>query len=243
METLLKYNREEAENTESESPSEEEEEIPSESSDEEEEPVPAVRSYAALMQTFAAESGPQAKRRKLDHVPEPKPVEDEVEDETLNADGKDVDEVEEPEEGPEAATDGALEDEDDNEDESDPFQTHFAAPDDNVLAQRLKALGLNQWTTQKFPLNKGSKAVVSMPDIKDFNNFAHTVISGPSELKLKQKLANVMGKKRPKFDPLEKAIASLIFNYQDVLYCERSTANAESLRRLTCLHAVNHVFK
>jgi len=42
---------------------------------------------------------------------------------------------------------------------------------------------------------------------------------------------------------LEATLASHIFNYQDLLFPVRSTANAESIRRLACLHAMNHVLK
>ncbi|EKD14426.1 uncharacterized protein L3040_005741 [Drepanopeziza brunnea f. sp. 'multigermtubi'] len=233
---------EEAESTESEDPSGEDEASESDSSDEEEEPLTVVRSYATLMQSFT-ESGPghQAKRRKLDHVPEAEPHQNDNEDISENI-ADDADEVEEPEEGPETATDDILED-DDTEDSSDPFEAHFAAPDDNILSKRLKALELNQWTTQKICLQKISKAVVSLPGNEESKAFAPATILGPSQLKLKQKLANVMGKQRPNFDPLEKSLAPLMFNYQDILFCERNTGNSESLRRLACLHAVNHVFK
>ncbi|KAG4443466.1 rRNA-binding ribosome biosynthesis protein utp25 [Cadophora sp. M221] len=233
---------EDAENSESEASSEEEEVSETESSDEEDEPAPVVRSYASLMQSFAAEAAPQAKRRKIDHVPEPMQL-GEDDEENLDAKFDDADQVEEPEEGPETATEGVLEDEDDSEDSSDPFEAHFAAPDDNVLARRLKALELNQWTTQKTTFPKLGKAVISLPEKEEYKIAVPAAIAGPGELKLKQKLAKAMVDQKPTFDPLEKSIAPLIFGYQDLLYCERNTARSDSLRRLTCLHAINHVFK
>ncbi|KAH7419916.1 U3 small nucleolar RNA-associated protein 25 [Cadophora sp. MPI-SDFR-AT-0126] len=232
---------EDAENPEPNEPSEEEEASVAGSSDEEEELAPAVRSYASLMQSFVAEAGPQAKRRKLDHVPELVQLDDDQE----NLDHKidDADQVEEPEEGPETATEGVLGDDDDPEDYSDPFEVHFATPDDNVLARRLMALERNQWTSQKLTLPSFGKSLMSLPE-KDVSESAAPVpVDNPSELKLKQKLAKALVKQKPTFDPLEKSIASLIFGYQDVFYCERNTAKSESLRRLTCLHAINHVFK
>ncbi|KAH6713106.1 U3 small nucleolar RNA-associated protein 25 [Leptodontidium sp. MPI-SDFR-AT-0119] len=233
---------EDAENSASEASSEEQEVSEAESSDEEDEPVPVVRSYASLMQSFAAEAAPQAKRRKIDHVPAPMQPDEDAE-ENLDAKIDDADRVEEPEEGPETATDGVFEDEDDSEDSSDPFEAHFATPDDNVLAQRLKALELNQWTTQKISLPKLGKAVISLPEKEESKIAVPLAIAGPSELKLKQKLAKVMVDQKPTFDSLEKSIAPLIFGYQDLFYCERNTARSDSLRRLTCLHAINHVFK
>ena len=38
-------------------------------------------------------------------------------------------------------------------------------------------------------------------------------------------------------------LASSIFNYQDLLFSERSYNNAEDLRKLTCLHLLNHITK
>lgn len=211
------------------------------------EPAPAVRSYAALMQSLTSDSAPQAKRRKLDHRAESKPVETpkdhDIEDEEA---ADDADHVEEEEEGPDSAIDDLLEDdnEDEPEDASDPFEAHFADPDDNILAKRLDALQKIQWVTKKVQLPKFGKVVMNFPQIKDLTKYtAPLPISGPGELKLKQKLAGVMAKHRPSFDTLETYVTPLIFNYQDILYCQRSPANSESLRRLTCLHAVNHVFK
>ena len=38
-------------------------------------------------------------------------------------------------------------------------------------------------------------------------------------------------------------LASSLSSYQDLLFCDRSPQNAKDLRKLTCLHALNHVFK
>ena len=243
----LKSIREENEESESESPSEiEEEDVEDEESSEEEdaEPVQTVRSYAALMQSLAAGSVPRAKRRKLGHNVESKAS---VEDEHRLKDeegAEDADLVEEPEEGPETRTDGLVEEDEEPEDASDPFEAHFADPDENVLSQKLKAFQQNEWATQRAILPKVGKVVISTPQKDDIKSAAEPMsVSGYGELKLKQKLAGVMAKQRPSFDVLERSIAPLLFSYHDILYCDRSTANAENLRRLTCLHAVNHVFK
>ncbi|KAL3424629.1 U3 small nucleolar RNA-associated protein 25 [Phlyctema vagabunda] len=236
----------ESEESSSESSSEGEPESLSDSSDDDdEEPAAAVRSYTALMQSLAADSAtPQSKRRKLDHEQE-KSTTDNVQMES-GSEVEDTDLVEEIEEASalEAEQEELAEDEDEPEDASDPFEVHFADPDENILSKRLKSIQQSQWTAQKAVLPKVGRAQLSIPgnDISKPTSQIPTV-SGPSELKLKQKLTGPITKQRPVFDEIEKNLASLLFGYQDVLFCERNTQNSESLRRLACLHAVNHVFK
>jgi U3 small nucleolar RNA-associated protein 25 len=196
------------------------------------------------MQSLTSEAAPQAKRRKLEPAEEPKISEREDSGEKPEADEDKVDDVEEDEEGPETAIDGLLEDADEPEDSSDPFEVHFANPNDNVLARRLKSVKNNQWTSRKAVLPGLGKALINLPEHDEYTvATALPTISSPGELKLKQKLATVISKQITSFDELEKSIAPIIFNYQDVLYCERTPSVGKSLRRLTCLHAINHVFK
>lgn len=240
---------EEASEPESESAEEEDSEIEEEPSDEdEEEDVPAVRPYAALIQSLAIESGPRAKRRKLDHTQherEAQVTEGTPHGELIELENaKDADDVEEAEEGPETAIDGLLHDDEDIEDASDPFESHFANPDKLLFSQRLKHLQQNKWDTEKATLQIGGKAVISIPTSNISNGVSIAAsISSPEALKLKSKLSGAAMKQRPSFDKLEGSIAPFIFNYEDVLFCDRRPANAENLRRLTCLHAVNHIFK
>jgi U3 small nucleolar RNA-associated protein 25 len=155
--------------------------------------------------------------------------------------------VDEDEEGPETAVEGVLEDDDDDdtEDLSDPFEAHFANPNDNLLADRLKALQQKQWSTSRRVIPKVGKLTIDLPGNGDAgtSNLPKLSVEGMDNLKLKQKLAGIAKKQRPTFDALEQTMAASIFNYNDVLYCERSPADAEKLRRLACLHAINHVFK
>lgn len=249
--SMLMNNREADQRSESENASEEEEdESPSEdeSTDEEEELLPTVRPYSALIQSLAASSAPQAKRRKLDH-PQPGNAAETVSDDNSETPEKlsdETDDVDEEEEGPDTTADALLEDDDDDdsEDSHDPFEVHFANPDGNLLSQKLKALQQSQWTTQKLIIPNVGKAVFSTPQEVDRKNVALVPsVSGPTDLKLKLKLAGAAAKQWHEFNPMERNIAAYMFNYHDILYCERKPSNSDELRRLACLHAVNHVFK
>ncbi|KAM0271083.1 hypothetical protein ACHAQH_009232 [Verticillium albo-atrum] len=210
----------------------------------------------ALLQAFADDSGRNAKRRKLDSgaaAEEPEaqsvPADDEDEDED---DGEmqpeDLDLVEEAEEDPgiafaEAEDDIEVDDDEDDEDATDPFDNHFTNPDEILTAQRVKAIQGNEWATSRH-VTKLSRAVLMSPQAKGGEETKlPSPISGPDGLKLKMKLREVVSRKLPSFDPVQQSLAPMLFNYQDILFGDRNVRNSDSLRQMTCLHAINHVLK
>ena len=42
---------------------------------------------------------------------------------------------------------------------------------------------------------------------------------------------------------LERTLAASIFGYEDLMFLDRTPGNAKELRRLSCLHGLNHIFK
>ena len=62
-------------------------------------------------------------------------------------------------------------------------------------------------------------------------------------LKLKHKLQTQAKQGLPSDNGLNSILASSIFSYQDLLFCDRLPTVASDLRMLTCLHALNHIFK
>lgn len=221
----------------------------SEDGSDEEDSVDA-RPYMALIKSLTEDSGaPSAKRRKLDHqgAPNETPMDKHADLEKDSA--EDPDFVEEPEEAPdEADTEGVFDEDEDDEDEkidtSDPFDSHFVAVDEASLARRLKAIADGKWTTKKAAA-KGTRTVLNGPDTGDDSD--QVLVPSPvlraADLPLKHKLLETGAVKKMKFDAVEQSLAPYVFGYNDVLYCDRTIANGESLRRMACLHALNHVFK
>ncbi|KAI1331729.1 DUF1253-domain-containing protein [Xylariaceae sp. FL0255] len=225
----------------------------SDSDDDDKRPAPN-QSYMALMQSLTKDSAaPSAKRRKLDHQsrgeellhsPDQKPEAQVLDDDEEDAEDGDVDLVEEPEEDPAIEVD--INDDSDDEaepDTSDPFETHFSSPNVTELSSRLKFIESNTYQQKQLTSNDW-RLVVSTPT-KDPDQASRTpvTISGPSSLKLKHRLVETAQKKRPTFDKLEQVLYPITFGYQDLLFCGRTAANAHNLRRMTTLHAVNHIFK
>lgn len=209
-----------------------------------------ARPYLALIKSLTEDSGaPSAKRRKLDHQAAPSET---PRDETARPEddaAEDVDFVEETEDAPdeadaEDAFDEEAEDDNDKINTSDPFDRHFVAIDEASLTRRLKAVESTKWTTKKVA-SKGTRTILNGPDTGDDSDqiFVPASVSNPSELPLKQKLQESMTKNSIKFSSTEQSLASYIFGYNDLLFCNRTLANGQSTRRLACLHALNHVFK
>lgn len=225
--------------------------------EEEEAGSPSGMAYASLMKSLSDNAPPTAKRRKLAHnaseqtlpqdepASEPESADEDEDEEGGEGQGKDVDLVEEAEEDQTIAPMEDLfdDDEEGEADTSDPFDAHFANPDEKVTSGRLRAAELGQWDMKRVA-TKSARITISSPKVDGTKEAALPgPITGPSSLKLKQKLADMMSSKRPKFDATEQEVAPLLFNYYDTLYCERTPAAASSLRRMAALHALNHVFK
>ncbi|KAL8377779.1 hypothetical protein RB595_008455 [Gaeumannomyces hyphopodioides] len=101
----------------------------------------------------------------------------------------------------------------------------------------------NEWVTKKVA-TKPSRTILMAPKISpDAQVTAPPSVRDPSALSLKPKLKEAITTQRPEFDASEQALAAPLFQYLDTLYCQRTVANGDSLRRLVCLHALNHVFK
>ncbi|KEY65003.1 hypothetical protein S7711_07343 [Stachybotrys chartarum IBT 7711] len=206
----------------------------------------SARPYMALLQSFKDTEAPVAKRRKLEHQSPQRSEEaaEPQEDEDEGDKASDVDHVDEPEETGLDLDEAPEEDEEDSEDEqdfTDPFDVHFAHPDETLVATRISSAKKGEWATKR-EMMQNWRATLTYPGSKPDEEPLHsgTKLDG---LKLKQKLREPASKKLGSFSSVQKALGPLVFNYRDVFHCDRSVQNAGQIRELVCLHALNHVFK
>lgn len=155
---------------------------------------------------------------------------------------RDVDHVEEPEEPAIGLEDPLGEDSSDDEEVStDPFDTHFAHPDEELSSKRVQAVKKGEWASKR-AVTKPWRATYMYPGSED-SFTAPSSVSHLDDLRLKNKLKETASRKMAEFGDIEKGLAPILFGYRDVLYCDRTVKDSESLRRMVCLHALNHVFK
>ncbi|KAK4463997.1 hypothetical protein QBC42DRAFT_172439 [Cladorrhinum samala] len=214
---------------------------------EDEEDVKSGQPYMSLLKSLVESNPHKAKRRKLDHSTDDQPnhepeSQSDDDNDVEEKEAVDVDEVEEPEEDPTNIAPEDLFDEDDDLDETDPFETHFSNPDEKVFSARIKAADQTKWKMQRQQFHS-TRAYWSYPETGE-----DVALPGPipsvTELKLKKRLRESIEPKLSSFETAaEKNVGPFLFNYRDVLYCNRSVAEADKLRQLTALHALNHVFK
>ncbi|TQS37740.1 hypothetical protein Golomagni_01774 [Golovinomyces magnicellulatus] len=210
----------------------------SSSDDEEEESLSTSKSYSRLIQKFASEA-PCAKRRKTSHSPHPDRTED-IENPLANT--NDREDVHDPEEDNESEIENSDESDEENQckdkNVSDPFSSHF--DDSNCL--KIKLVTETEWVTKKLVISEEYRAIVTV--LKNgSNSYQFRPVADAGGLFLKKRLLDTFSKQRSSLDILEKNLASFMFNYQDILFCGRTPLNSEILRRLVCLHSVNHLLK
>ncbi len=214
----------------------------SSNSDEEDVHASTVQPYNALLFSLNGNeqrSEPQRKRRKISNDQDFRGIE------VL---GEEVDPIEEPEDREDSGAEvveSDMEDAVQSSENHDPFMRHFSGPDDDKeLEQKIQAVKESNWSTVKpMKIQKWSHTL-KVPLVSGSNPEprSHTV-SALKELTLKQRLRESSGKILPPMDKLSGNLAFSLFNYHDILFPHRTLDNSEILRKLACLHAINHVFK
>lgn len=201
---------------------------------------PQKQSYAMLMETFKATETRPNKRRKTEHAENsPKEVQ------SPGREDSDDEEPNEAEEQLETMEDvDTVEDEEETRDASDPFTAHFADPDENELRKALAAIQDNEITIDRCDFASSMTAFVGRPGgTGPVGGSRLPTIADLSNLRLKEKLLNAAKREIPIHNGLYGSLAPLMFGYQDLLFTERTLVNGNTLTRLACLHALNHIFK
>ena len=204
-------------------------------SDDEDVPKEIVKPYSALLQSLSTDRGePPPKKRRVhttEVISEPKISEN------------DVDHVEELEEVEDLGSNSA-EIADDLHDDHDPFLEHFAQREDAELSQGIIDVKNGNWATRMSDSKLDGGYLFKVPQVSS-SALVHgsSIVLDTNDLPLKQKLQELAKKALPSLDSMSGSLASSIFNYRDVLFPQRTLIIAEILRKLMCLHALNHVFK
>ena len=189
---------------------------------------------------------------------------DQVDDSDEGDDGEENEDEEEEEDEDIALQDensrGEADEDDAAVEETDPFSAHFEIDIDGTLAE--SCLDRKKWRTESvtFPSlgnlqvnnvmveQQNSKQKLLSCDDGDDHHLkyhhrlirAHPEVRSQENLHLKKKLKDSL-KENP--SQMEKELLSILGDYKDLLYTERSTANAGELRHSYVLHALNHVLK
>lgn len=214
-------------------------------SDDEDEKQP-LHPYQTLLQSFH-DAAPKAKRRKLEHqnTHENSAKSLLAQDEQISESEKekdDVDHAEEEEEGDEIdAEPHDVSDSEDEDDSADPFDVHFARPDEKSTKKAIEAVTQGQWATKRALIHP-LRVTLSSPGLEARLDVP-TPIDQLDSMRLKQKLKQTAANHLSKLEEGLRVLAPLLFEYRDVLHCDRTVSNSESLRHLVCLHALNHVLK
>ena len=136
-------------------------------------------------------------------------------------DGEDLANEPEGEEEPEEEVIGLGSD---NQDQSDPFQSHFASPSPSILAS-ISSASQGEWKDTKLPKSRLlGNAYLSIPGGSEQTTGGRRV-EGLNDLNLKKLVAEEL-------TPLGKSLGQHVFNYVDVLYGERTLGNAKEFRRM-----------
>ncbi|MCJ1275262.1 rRNA-binding ribosome biosynthesis protein utp25 [Puttea exsequens] len=200
----------------------------------------SAQPYSALLQSlnvYEHSAEPARKKRKVDVTGN--------EGRQQVEDDQDYDEERQGDEDPSIEdADFDLDDEDNIESNLDPFCQHFEGLSDEVLQRKIQAVTDKDWSIERSAKHPRWSYSLHVPAASGPEPTpSHKRISGLSDLPLKNRLKGSAGKILQTFEHLSADLASAVFKYRDILFPLRTLDNAYVIRKLTCLHTLNHVFK
>lgn len=125
---------------------------------------------------------------------------------------------------------------------SDPYYWHFinGFPD---VASRLAAVKTDSWTFIKLSSEEDLCIRVDVPKTANAKSTFDGNSPLPNNLWLKCRLFKYYEAMEAPVDVHQSQLSKYLFRYYDILYGSRITSTANSLRFISCLHALNHVYK
>lgn len=171
-------------------------------SDEEDQQQPNGRPYNELLELLNADPAPARKKRKLGHDSREEDVEA-VTEEVPESTDMDVLERQEASEDEDAGSDRGESDSDeedgklnywldftmalytDKTQESDPFETHFARPDETVLSRKVALVSEDKWRQIKKPLTDGTRLTCGIPNTEDEDGALPPAVRSTGKLKVR----------------------------------------------------------
>ncbi|MCJ1440069.1 MAG: rRNA-binding ribosome biosynthesis protein utp25 [Stictis urceolatum] len=236
----------------SEEANDQDEVISSESSDDEVEVRSTIaKPYSALLQSLSASTSdrkPTRKRQKLSaDVSSSIAAIPEAQDESRSSAGADNPNVDEADEAvsesgeePSDTESAELSEDGDANDSVDLFESHFNEVSEEYISKAVTEFQSSTWKPRKSVSKDGFKEVYVGPPETDSRVSG---LTSTKEIGLKQRLRRRAEKALPSFDGIYEQLAGAVFGYRDVLFCERTSRNAPTLRYMTSLHILNHVLK
>lgn len=143
--------------------------------------------------------------------------------------------------------------------EDDPFLSHIADINATQFEQRIKDIEEDRWHTARSSSRPGLSCFSKVPLSASPADLAVSTFRCAGDfpvrqllcqqlpslniLQLKQRLKGPAIKLLGNVVTLRQDVSPSIFSYRDVLFSERTPSNADDIRKLSCIHLLNHLYK
>ena len=212
---------------------------------------PAIKPFNALLQSFAATSRgePAPKKRRLigqekeRQIPElPQASAEPIA--SIQEDALDVlEDIEDTAQDGNVDPDSVSDDEMGTESNLDAFAAHYEDQDEAHLQRKIKSIEGRSWSTIKGFPSSGWKSMEFFPCDEEGNRSSNPHRVSLKQFRPKNKLQQAADGILPSLTGVDAWIGETILNYQDLLFTDRNSTNASNIKKVVCLHVLNHIFK